>query len=60
MNIKTHITRKLIACIGVLLIIIGVFISYSYWNIEPQETIGGFLCGLGFGVLLLSNVTLKK
>ena len=36
-----------------LLILIGIVLAYFYYDTEPQETIGGFLCGFGFGMLLI-------
>lgn len=38
---------------SILLFVIGIVITYFYYDTEPQETIGGFLCGLGFGLFLI-------
>lgn len=45
--------RNLVLALAVLLIVAGALTGYIYYGTEPQETIGGFLCGLGFGVLLI-------
>jgi len=51
--------RIKIRSIGLLLLLSGIILAYFYYGIEPQETIGGFLCGLGLSVLLIS-VAIKK
>jgi len=60
MNLKTPFSERLVIFTGVVLLISGGFTGYLYWGLEPQESIGGFLCGLGVSLILLSNVTLKK
>ena len=60
MKLKTPSSRRIVVCAGVTLLISGGFTGYLYWDEEPQESIGGFLCGLGVSLILLSNVTLKK
>ena len=60
MKLKTPSSKRLVIYMGVLLLISGSFMGYLYWGVESQETIGGFLCGLGVSLILLSNVTLKK
>jgi len=60
MKLKTISSRRIIVYAGVTLLISGGFTGYLYWGTEPQESIGGFLCGLGVSLILLSNVTLKK
>lgn len=59
MNLYFYNNRRKILFVGVLLIIIGVVIAYSKWGIEPEETIAGVLCGLGFGIAIIS-LSLKK
>lgn len=34
---------------SVVLFLVGIAITFFYYGTEPHETIGGFLCGLGFG-----------
>ena len=60
MKLKTPSSKRLVIYTGVSLLISGGFTGYLYWGEEPQESIGGFLCGLGVSLILLSNVTLKK
>ena len=45
--------RNLILGLAILLIISGAIIGYVYYGTEPHETYGGFLCGLGVGVLFI-------
>ncbi|WP_088324221.1 hypothetical protein [Polaribacter tangerinus] len=51
---------KIINFIGLLLIVLGAVISYFNWNVEPEETIGGFCCGLGFGLLIIGLTANEK
>ena len=60
MNSQTPFSERLVIITGVILLISGGFTGYLYWGVEPQESIGGFLCGLGVSLILLSNVALKK
>ena len=60
MKLKIPSSKRLVIYTGVTLLISGGFTGYLYWGQEPQESIGGFLCGLGVSLILLSNVTLKK
>ena len=60
MKLKIPSSKRLVIYTGVTLLISGGFSGYLYWGVEPQESIGGFLCGLGVSLILLSNVTLKK
>ena len=60
MKLKIPSSKRLVIYTGVTLLISGGFTGYLYWGLEPQESIGGFLCGLGVSLILLSNVTLKK
>ena len=60
MKLKIPSSKRLVIYTGVTLLISGGFTGYLYWGVEPQESIGGFLCGLGVSLILLSNVTLKK
>lgn len=60
MKLKIPSSKRLVIYTGVTLLISGGFTGYLYWGEEPQESIGGFLCGLGVSLILLSNVTLKK
>jgi hypothetical protein len=34
--------------------------EYLYWGIEPQESIGGFLCGTGLSLLLFYIIKKNK
>ncbi len=47
MKNKTYNNRKLIGKIGIITTIIGLISAYFYWGVEPQETISGFICGIG-------------
>ena len=60
MKLKIPSSRRIVVYAGVSLLISGGFTGYLYWGVEPQESIGGFLCGLGVSLILLSNVALKK
>jgi hypothetical protein len=45
--------RNLVLALALLLIISGAYTGYLFYGTEPHETIGGFLCGIGFGILLI-------
>ena len=45
--------RNVVLALALLLIISGAYSGYIYYGTEPHETIGGFLCGIGFGILLI-------
>ena len=45
--------RNVVLALAILLIISGAYTGYIFYGREPHETIGGFLCGLGFGILLI-------
>ncbi len=60
MKLKIPSSRRIVVYTCVSLLISGGFTGYLYWGVEPQESIGGFLCGLGVSLILLSNVALKK
>lgn len=45
--------REKVKYTSVLMIVVGISIGYVYYGTEPHETIGGFLCGLGFGLFLI-------
>jgi uncharacterized membrane protein len=51
MNEKTYTNRKTLFFIGITLLIIGGFAAFNFWVFEPQETISGVLCGIGFSIL---------
>lgn len=54
MNHFLYNNRKKITFLGILFIIIGAVLAYLKWGIEPEETIAGVFCGLGFGLTILS------
>jgi uncharacterized membrane protein len=54
MNEKTYTNRKTLFFIGITLLIIGGFAAFNFWSFEPQETISGVLCGIGFSSVLIS------
>lgn len=45
--------RATVKYVSILLFVVGLAITYFYYNSEPYETIGGFLCGIGFGLFLI-------
>jgi hypothetical protein len=59
MNLYFFKNKKKILVIGVLLLFAGSMLSYIKQTIEPEETIGGFLCGIGTAIIILS-LNLKK
>ena len=54
MNTFLYKNRKKLLALGVLLILSGIILAFQKWGIEPEETITGFLCALGLGVVLVS------
>ncbi len=52
MKLKTPSSRRIVVYTGVTLLISGGFTGYLYWGVEPQESIGGLLCGTGLSILL--------
>ena len=59
MNEKIYNNRKKILIIAILITLTGIGLSFLKWGIEPEETIAGFLCGLGVFTLIFS-LGLKK
>ena len=51
--------KKTVIAIGILFCIVGVLLAYLKWGIEPEETIAGFLCGIGFSITIL-GLGIKK
>ena len=45
--------RNGVLSLAILMLLGGAYTGYIYYGTEPNETIGGFICGLGFGVLLI-------
>ncbi|WP_439153071.1 hypothetical protein [Winogradskyella sp.] len=45
--------REKVKYISILMFGVGITMAYFYYGIEPHETIGGFLCGLGLGLFLI-------
>lgn len=60
MKIKPSFFKCLISCTGVTLLVSGGFMGYLYSDIEPQESIGGFLCGTGLSLLLFYFISKKN
>jgi len=59
MQEKLYLHKNIIIfCFGIVFFL-GIIMAYFYWNIEPQETIAGILCGIGISGFLLS-FSLKK
>lgn len=52
-NQKIYNNRKALRIISVLMMFIGVIIAYFCNDSEPWETIGGFMCGLGFAFFII-------
>lgn len=50
MSFYTCNNRKNITIIGLVLLVIGIVFAYIKWGVEPEETIAGVFCGLGFGM----------
>lgn len=59
LNMKIYNSRKKILFSSIFIFLIGFIVAYFYWGIEPHETIGGFLCGIGLGFSVLA-ISLKK
>ena len=61
---KIYHNKKRIFIFALFITLIGIGISYYTYQTEPWETIGGFICGLGFGVsifsLAIKNPSLEK
>lgn len=55
-----HKNRNTILGFGLLLIIIGIVMAYFYWGIEPQETIAGVFCGVGFSISIISFSSINR
>lgn len=45
--------REKVKYTSIILLLVGIAIAYFYYDTEPHETIGGFLCGFGFGFFLI-------
>lgn len=58
-SVKIYNNKKNILFTSICVFILGVIVAFSYWEIEPHETIGGFLCGIGFGFSILA-ISLKQ
>lgn len=54
MNDKIYKNRKKILTVATLITIAGVVLSFLKWGVEPEETIAGFLCGLGVFTIIFS------
>ncbi|MCG1035055.1 hypothetical protein [Polaribacter sargassicola] len=54
LNQKIYKNRKKLVLIGFLLTFFGALLAYLKWGIEPEETIAGFLCGIGASLILFS------
>ncbi|WP_179344423.1 hypothetical protein [Winogradskyella ursingii] len=52
-NEYIYLNRKKFLISSLFLIILGIVISYFNYGTEPWETVGGFTCGLGFGLILI-------
>ena len=59
MKLKTPSSRGVVIYIGITLLISGGFTGYLYWGLEPQESIGGLLCGTGLSILLFYIISKK-
>ena len=60
MKLKTPSSRRFVIYTAVTLLSSGGFTGYLYWGIEPQESIGGFLCGTGLSLLLFYIISKKN
>ena len=60
MKLKTPSSRRFVIYTGGILLISGGFTGYLYRGIEPQESIGGFLCGTGLSILLFYTISKKN
>ena len=59
MKLKIPSSKRLFINTGITLIISGGFTGYLYWGLEPQESIGGLLCGTGLSILLFYIISKK-
>ncbi|WP_299116046.1 hypothetical protein [uncultured Winogradskyella sp.] len=59
MNHFLYNNKTLLIAVCILIIVSGAILAYLQYNIEPWETVGGFLCGIGLGLLLIF-ISLKK
>ena len=59
MKLKIPSSKRLVIYTGVTLLISGGFTGYLYWGEEPQESIGGLLCGTGLSILLFYIISKK-
>ena len=53
MNAYLYKNKLKITLLGVFSIITGTVLAYLKWGIEPEETIAGVFCGLGFGLTII-------
>ena len=60
MKLKIPSSGRIVVYTGVSLLISGGFTGYLYWGLEPQESIGGLLCGTGLSLLLFYIISKKK
>ncbi|MDY0780590.1 hypothetical protein [Tenacibaculum sp. IB213877] len=58
MQEKLYNNRKTLLYIGIILTILGVILGYYMYEVEPWETIGGAISGLGFSMCFIS-LTIK-
>ena len=56
---KIYHNKKSIFVFALIMTLIGTSISYVAYGIEPWETFGGFICGLGLGISIFS-LAVKK
>ena len=59
MKLKTPSSRRFVIYTGGILLISGGFTGYLYWGLEPQESIGGLICGTGLSLLLFYIISKK-
>jgi len=59
MKLKIPSSKRLVIYTGVTLLISGGFTGYLDWGVEPQESIGGLLCGTGLSILLFYIISKK-
>ena len=45
--------KKNVIAFGLVLVVLGAIFAYLKWGDEPEETIAGVLCGLGFGLTVI-------
>jgi len=60
MKLKIPSSGRIVVYTGVSLLISGGFTGYLYWGVEPQESIGGLLCGTGLSLLLFYIISKKN